>query len=117
MSFIWLILTVKSSLSLTVITLTVGVIHTTVFEYKNQVMFNMTVFDGEPRCQIDTFFVYKQKRSFFEGGSRCQTKNHLQYDYFVTVGIVVILKLPFGIQTKTSFLKYQKQVIFQYNAF
>ena len=43
-------------LSLTVITLTVGVIDTTVFEYKNQVMFNMTVFDGGPRCQIDTCF-------------------------------------------------------------
>ena len=42
--------------SLTVITLTVCVIYTTVFEYQNQVMFNMTVFDGGPRCQIDTCF-------------------------------------------------------------
>ena len=47
---------VGSIFSLTVITLTVCVIYTTVFEYKNQVMFNMTVFDGGPRCQIDTCF-------------------------------------------------------------
>jgi hypothetical protein len=50
----------------------------------------MIVFDGEPRCHIDTcFFVSKQKTTFlntksksffnmtlFEGGSRCQTKSH-----------------------------------------
>jgi hypothetical protein len=40
------------NVSLTVITLTV---YMAVFEYQNQV-FNMTVFDGEPRCQIDTCF-------------------------------------------------------------
>ena len=45
-------------LSLTVITLTVGVIYMTVFEYQNQVIFNMTVFDGESRCHIDTCFLY-----------------------------------------------------------
>jgi hypothetical protein len=45
-----------TTLSLTEITLTVRVIYTTVFEYKNQVTFNMTIFDGGPRCQIDTCF-------------------------------------------------------------
>jgi hypothetical protein len=39
---------IYNTLSLTVITLTVGVIYTTVFEYQNQVIFNMTVFDGRP---------------------------------------------------------------------
>ena len=52
--------------SLAVITLTVRVIYQTVFEYQNQVIFNMTVF---------------------------------------------------SMQTKTSFLEYEKQVIFQYDAF
>jgi hypothetical protein len=47
---------IRGNLSLTVITLAVCVIYTTVFEYKNQVMFNMTVFDGGPRCQIGTCF-------------------------------------------------------------
>jgi hypothetical protein len=44
------------TLSPTLITLTVCFICTTVFEYKNLVMFNMTVFDGGSRCQIDTCF-------------------------------------------------------------
>jgi hypothetical protein len=38
----------REKISLTPITLTVGVIYTTVFEYRNQVIFNMTVFDGGP---------------------------------------------------------------------
>ena len=43
--------------SLTVITLIAGVIYNFIFEYKNQVMFNMTVFfDGGPHCQIDPCF-------------------------------------------------------------
>jgi hypothetical protein len=35
-----------SNLSLTLITLTVCAIYTTVFEYQNQGIFNVTVFDG-----------------------------------------------------------------------
>jgi hypothetical protein len=43
--------------SLTVITLTVCVLYTTVFEYQNQVILNMTLFlTVVPRCQIDTCF-------------------------------------------------------------
>ena len=68
----------RESLSLTGITLIVGVIYTTLFEYKNQVIFNMAVFDGGPRF--------------------------------------VKLTLAFSVQTKTFFLAYQKQVIFQYDA-
>jgi hypothetical protein len=56
----------------------VCVVYTTVFEYKNQVVFNVM---------------------------------------FLTVGLVVVLTLAFGIQIKTSFLDYEKQVIFQYGAF
>ena len=41
-------LTEESIFSLTVITLTVEVIYTTVFEYQNQVILNMTGFDGGP---------------------------------------------------------------------
>jgi hypothetical protein len=55
----------QRNLSLTVITLTVGVIYTNVFEYKNQVMFNMTVFDGGPRCHIDTCFWYPNEDVVF----------------------------------------------------
>jgi hypothetical protein len=55
----------KEIFSLTVITLNVCVIHTTVFEYKNQVMFNMTVFDGGPRCHIDTCFLYPNEDVVF----------------------------------------------------
>jgi hypothetical protein len=36
------------NMSLTVTALTVRVIYTTVFEYQNQVIFNMTVFGGGP---------------------------------------------------------------------
>jgi hypothetical protein len=36
------------------------VIYTTVFEYKNQVIFNMTVGDGGPRWHIDTHFWYSK---------------------------------------------------------
>ena len=36
---------------------------------------------------------------------------------FLTVDLVVILTLAFGFQTKTSFLEYLKQVIFQYDGF
>jgi hypothetical protein len=55
----------QNILSLIVTTLTVGVIYTTVFEYKNQVMFNMTVCDGGPRCQMDTCFWYTNKNVVF----------------------------------------------------
>jgi hypothetical protein len=41
----------KASFSLTVMTLTV---HMAIFEYQNQVIFNTTVFDGGPRCHIDS---------------------------------------------------------------
>jgi hypothetical protein len=40
------------TLSLTIITLAVGVINTNVFEYQKQVIFNMTVFDGGPLVVI-----------------------------------------------------------------
>ena len=54
------------NLSLTVITLTVGDIDKAVFRYQKQVMFNTTVFDGGPRCHIDTCFWYPNKTVFFE---------------------------------------------------
>jgi hypothetical protein len=53
--------------SLTLITLNVRVIHTTVFEYQNQVIFNMTsvVFlTVDLGCYIDTCFWYPNKMSF-----------------------------------------------------
>jgi hypothetical protein len=52
----------ERSFTLTVITLTV---YTAVFEYQNQAIFNMTVFDGEPRCHIDTCFWYLNKKTSF----------------------------------------------------
>ena len=45
--------------------LTVCVIYMAIFEYQNQVIFNMTVSDGEPRCQIDTCFWCPNKNVFF----------------------------------------------------
>jgi hypothetical protein len=53
------------NLSLTVITLTVCVIYMAVFEYQNQVMFNMTIFDGDPRCHIDTCYLYPNENVVF----------------------------------------------------
>ena len=55
----------EPNVSLTVITLTVCVIYTPVFEYQNQVILNMTVFDGEPRCHIDTCFLYPNEDVVF----------------------------------------------------
>jgi hypothetical protein len=43
----------------------VCVISTTIFEYQNQVIFNMTVFDGGPHCHIGTFFWYPNKTVVF----------------------------------------------------
>ena len=43
--------------------------------------------------------------------------SHHQYDCFLTVDLVVILTLAFDIQTRTSFLEYQKQVIFNMTLF
>ena len=77
----------RESFSLTVITLTVCVINNVVFEYQNQVIFNMTVFDGGPSLSYwhlrlvsnkkHRFWNTKSKSFFnmtlFEGGSRCQT--------------------------------------------
>jgi hypothetical protein len=37
-----------TNVSLTVMTLTAGVIYNFIFEYQNQVIINMTVFDGGP---------------------------------------------------------------------
>jgi hypothetical protein len=48
--------------SLTVTTLTV---YMAVFEYQNQAIFNMTVFDGEPRGHIDTCFLYPNEDVVF----------------------------------------------------
>jgi hypothetical protein len=55
------------NLRLTVITLTVGVIYTTVFEYKNQVMFNMTVFlTVDLVVKLTLAFSIQTKTSFLE---------------------------------------------------
>jgi hypothetical protein len=75
----------NGTFSLTVITLTV---HMAVFEYQNQVIFNMTVFDVGPSLSyLHLLLVSKQKRCFWntesksifnmtllEGRSQCQTK-------------------------------------------
>jgi hypothetical protein len=42
-----------------------GVIYTIVFEYQNQVIFNMAVFDGGPRGHIYTCFSYPNKNVVF----------------------------------------------------
>jgi hypothetical protein len=61
----------KKNLSLTVITLTLGVIYTTVFEYQNQVIFNMPVFDGRPSLSNShLLLVSKQKRRFWNTKSK-----------------------------------------------
>jgi hypothetical protein len=53
--FLWTGFTggLRQNLSLTVIPLTV---YKAIFEYQNQVIFNMTVFDVGPRWHIDTCF-------------------------------------------------------------
>jgi hypothetical protein len=64
---------------------TVGVIYTTVFEYQNQVIFNMTVFDVGTLVVIFTLelFLEYQKQVIFQydvflkGGFQCQTKMEL----------------------------------------
>jgi hypothetical protein len=58
----------------------------TVFKYQKQVIIDMTVFHGGPRCHIDTCFWHPNKNvvfgmqnqvifqyDAFEGGSWCQT--------------------------------------------
>ena len=63
------------NLSLTVITLT---FYMAVFEYQNQVIVNMTISDGEPRCHIDTCFWYPNNSVVFG----ILKASHFQYDYF-----------------------------------
>ena len=47
-----------------------------IFEYQNQVIFNMTVFNGGPRCHIDTYFWYPNKTVVFG----ILKASHFQYD-------------------------------------
>jgi hypothetical protein len=45
------------------LTVRVSVIYTTVFEYQNQVIFDVTVFDSGPRCQSTLAFGIQTKIS------------------------------------------------------
>ena len=53
------------NLSLTLITLTVWLIYATVLNIKIKSSFNMTVFDGGPRCHVDTCFWHPNKNVVF----------------------------------------------------
>jgi hypothetical protein len=60
--------------------------------------FNVTVFDGDPRCHIDTCFLYPNEGVVF--GIR--KASHLSIGCFLTETLAVILTLAFCIQTKAS---------------
>jgi hypothetical protein len=49
-----------------------------VLKYQNQGIFNMTTFDGEPRCRIDTCFWYPNKNVVFG----ILKASHFQYGAF-----------------------------------
>ena len=94
--------------SLKLIALTVYVISTTCFEYQNQVLFKMTVFDGRPSLSHwHLFLVSKQKRRFwntssksifnmtlFEGAPRCQTKTENKIEKKNTCWVVTAARFP-----------------------
>jgi hypothetical protein len=89
----------------------VRVIYTTVFEYQNQVIFNMTVFGvGPSLSNWHLLLACNQKRRFwntksescfnmtlFEGGSRCQTKSLIVIT--LTACVIHMAVLEGGCQT------------------
>jgi hypothetical protein len=58
-------LNVKVNFSLTVITLTVGVVYNFIFEYQNFAASIRLFLTAVPRCHIDTCFWYPKTKVFF----------------------------------------------------
>ena len=49
-----------------------------VFEYQNEVIFTVTVYDGEPPCRIDICFWYPNKKNVFV---KILKAIYFQYDF------------------------------------
>ena len=111
---------IEASRSLALIVLTVCAVYMAVFEYQKQVIFKMTVFDGEPLLSYWHLLLVSHKKNVVFGISKASfffqlhsIKSSSKW-LFLTVNPCCPFDTCFWYPTKrTSFLEYQKQVIFQ----